>query len=915
MLTGSYCLPTAQAQSLINRMPNALRSFAARKWDKIASRESQDWGYPSQRHAQSVKEAERFISDLYQKMQRVPLPCPVNCTDDEIKDLAAKYASEYEALIKKYQQIADLFQLSPPVTLEQRLSGESQHRGYNAVIDFVRQMVTKEADSFARRASNTGLFIGEHHLEEIYRLGFYRALLERIKHAGFDPEAMFGFNRENLSKEEIAALQQVHLKKMCDPMFWRRWLRKLQSRGLENIYRSVGFVSARKQLYVSNDSLARYRRSRARNKALLQSVSLINELGQQFTLEELSAVSNSNPAIRRAELMVRIAGFEYIAVNLGHAGEFVTLTCPSRFHPRHHQTGAENKKYDGSTPVQAIQYLGAVWAKIRSALKRAAINIYGFRVTEPHHDGTPHWHCLLFMAKDHVDRFRRIVARYACADSRRELGLYYQDTQKAVIEKQRADRIKYNQYAQANGLKPRCQFDLPDKPSYQTAAAYWDAAQYSEFAAVKSRIDFTAINWNKGTAAGYIAKYIAKNIDGKTVTGASIGGDYESNDLSNAIETAERVACWASVHGIRQFQQIGGPPVTIWRELRRLDKKELTATDDYIVRAALAADAGDWGRFTQIMGGVEIKRKDRPVQLYKEKTELLNKYGEERPALIYGVIEPETGLFKISRLHDWEVVLKKGGYAAAWTCVNNCTKSNFSDLPLNSKSEFVHNKPFEAKPFVSDIYLVKKYNLYAHTVNQRYTVDNISDKEAKKHITYNVILAHGYKNQEKIAELMQPDNLRKTKVFLANYKNIRHAISDDIAIESIRYKALGKPSLRTRNIIKEKNYLALYAAGLLPEGQAELQVQAQLSAIEADKPRLAYNEYLRQLDSITPPLSRYTGIGIQDKEPVIKVSNVKKRKRWLPGPKPLTTDELIAQSEQDLLAVQNWLADLAELAA
>ena len=485
-----------------------------------------------------------------------------------------------------------------------------------------------------------------------------------------------------------------------------------------------------------------------------------------------------------------------------------------------------------------------------------------------------------------------------------------------MIEKQRADRIKYNQYAQANGLKPRCQFDLPDKPSYQTAAAYWDAAQYSEFAAVKSRIDFTAINWNKGTAAGYIAKYIAKNIDGKTVTGASIGGDYESNDLSNAIETAERVACWASVHGIRQFQQIGGPPVTIWRELRRLDKKELTATDDYIVRAALAADAGDWGRFTQIMGGVEIKRKDRPVQLYKEKTELLNKYGEERPALIYGVIEPETGLFKISRLHDWEVVLKKGGYAAAWTCVNNCTKSNFSDLKtkpdllLTGKSEFVNNRPF-----LSDIYLVKKYNLYAHTVKQRYTVDNISDKEAKKHITYNVILAAGYKDPEKIAELMQPDNLRKTKVFLANYKNIRHAISDDIAIESIRYKALGKPSLRTRNIIKEKSYLALYAAGLLPEGQAELQVQAQLAAIEADKPRLAYNEYLKQLDSITPPLSRYTGIGIQDKEPVIKVSNVKKRKRWLPGPKPLTTDELIAQSEQDLLAVQNWLADLAELAA
>lgn len=379
---------------------------------------------------------------------------------------------------------------------------------------------------------------------------------------------------------ETITLQGALARARCE-RWWRRQLRKTYLREFEGKAIKVGLVGRHAGLYASDDTVRLRRQQRGRNRDLLECMTAVNELDQEYTLAELADLSVSNPRIRRGELMTRLAGFELIARELGHAGEFYTITCPSRMHARLHKSGAENPRYDGTTPRGAQAHLCRVWARTRAALHRRGIQVYGFRICEPQHDGTPHWHLLLFMSAEHVPRVREIMRHYALQDS-------------------------------------------PDEPG-----------------ADKHRFDAVAIDWSRGTATGYVAKYVAKNIDG-----AHVGLDEHGND---ARSSAERVEAWASRWGIRQFQQIGGPPVTIWRELRRASGEH----EGLAGKLADAANAGDWARLVKLMGGPTAKRSAMPATLTKVWSDKPGQYGEPIGYVVTGV---EAGGVEVcTRTHTWEI--------------------------------------------------------------------------------------------------------------------------------------------------------------------------------------------------------------------------------------------------------------------
>uniref|UniRef100_UPI0018F06EAB replication endonuclease n=1 Tax=Vibrio cholerae TaxID=666 RepID=UPI0018F06EAB len=65
--------------------------------------------------------------------------------------------------------------------------------------------------------------------------------------------------------------------------------------------------------------------------------------------------------------------------------------------------------------------LNEKWQLIRAKLNRDEIRWFGVRVAEPHHDGTPHWHLLIWVRKEDISAVRDTFITYATEEDRGEL--------------------------------------------------------------------------------------------------------------------------------------------------------------------------------------------------------------------------------------------------------------------------------------------------------------------------------------------------------------------------------------------------------------------------------------------------------------------------------------------------------------
>lgn len=430
--------------------------------------------------------------------------------------------------------------------------------------------------------------------------------------------------------------------RMSSPEWWGRKIWRLRCDWRENQLRAVGAVNKKAHAYVSASSLIEWQEQRRKNREFFKNHELVDQDGNVSSLEDMINKSTSNPAIRRHELMARMAGVELVAQSRGDVGIFLTITCPSKYHSNI-QSGHHNSKWNHTTVAEAQRYLCRVWNRATAKLKRENLRPYGFRVAEPHHDATPHWHALLFMPQAEVKATVAILREYFIKEDRAELG------------RNTGARFK------SKKMDPR-----------------------------------------KGSATAYIAKYISKNIDGHALAGEL---DDESGQPLN--ETAKYAMAWASLHRIRQFQPLGQPPVSVYRELRKLSN-QITArqkiantfkrgapqlADPAMDAVCAAADVGCFATYITRQGGVLIPRDRYVVRLAYQPADEMNAYCEI-PEKVYGVWSPRLGEISriCTRLVKWTIRAKSSANTEAesgpglgvdlsssplgdaWSSVNNSTE-------------------------------------------------------------------------------------------------------------------------------------------------------------------------------------------------------------------------------------------------
>ena len=426
------------------------------------------------------------------------------------------------------------------------------------------------------------------------------------------------------------------------PRWWRRQLRRYVARASEAAAIELGIVGSRTgQRYCTDRTVRRRQDQQRANEAALKARRIEHGGGESMTLWDAMQSSVANKAIRRGELMTRIRGAEEIAEEMGLEGLFWTLTAPSRFHALDHRTGRRNPRYvAGNTPREAQAWLRDQWARARSRLKDRGIRLMGVRVAEPHHDGCPHWHALIWCDAADVERARDVITRTWLEDEGNE----------------------------------------PGARKYRTK---W-------------------VRMERGGAAGYVAKYVAKNIDaplmydGQAVHLQHV--DDEAPDMSRPAELvqgeqvtpAARVEAWAASWGIRQFQAIGMPSVTVWRELRRVHPNAAKGRGDpELERAYRAAHRGpgrraDWAEYCRAQGGVMLKRTEYRARLHTYEHERAGGYDRGQVVrLPAGVTTAQTAAafnYMPSTRETWGGEGFGARTRAAWTRLNNCGLRRFRPL-------------------------------------------------------------------------------------------------------------------------------------------------------------------------------------------------------------------------------------------
>lgn len=452
--------------------------------------------------------------------------------------------------------------------------------------------------------------------------------------------------------------KECGLLRMASQKWWERKLQKIRKRHREYTELAALEVGTKQSPYCSRESVAEFIRDQLEFKSWAAGREMVNESGESIEMQKAIDSGMANPENMRVELMKRIAGLEDYAEEIGAKGAFITLTAPGKYHRKRGQR--YNRNWNGSSPKETQAYMVKLWAQARAALKRVAVDgvplsYFGVRVVEPHKDGTPHWHLMLWATPKALRIIKKVLFAYFTAEDKAELWARWHN-RKALYKAYRK-RCAIYRYYKKKGKDVK-------RPKLAELAPWSPRFLWVDIESTPRGED----GRREKSAAGYIAKYISKNINGAGCENMICAKTGQLIGLSLA-----QVKAWASLWGIRQFQFQGCDPITVYRELRRVRQPLLHERLEKVRAAAESNNFVDFIRAIKAVNDEAEATEQAPVKLAYSVTPYGNEYGEATKK-VKGVGCSE--FTAVTRAESWTVRRKAqlfGRVALTWSSGNNCT--------------------------------------------------------------------------------------------------------------------------------------------------------------------------------------------------------------------------------------------------
>jgi hypothetical protein len=474
--------------------------------------------------------------------------------------------ASFEALKRKYADALREFDERPPEFVpRRRITAAGVALLYSPDLDDIAERAAREAREAERQAARELRERQRQH--PLYNTHHRDQLIQHWEQRGeptMPPKALDGFTQwimrhanalEDDVRQYAKTLERSHkatiierLGKYADGFYRDKNPTELTQRNIRRALRSafrqfneqaahiLGIVGHNGQKYISRDNLLTRKEQLRKQKSWINASTVEGpHLKQPLPL----AACIRTIEARIAEMYALNKGLEkYMFSAKGRTALFVTLTAPAYFHPN--PTNGQNS-WDGSSVTDSHEWFTKTWARFRTDLKNKGINIDGMRVTEPHKDGSEHWHVLMYVKPDDLPTVKAAIQRR------------FKHSERAVTFSEEAP---------------------DDKES------------------------------KKASPASYMMKYITKGItpedeeeeDNDTPPITRKPMTPEEIKKKNTKASAAAADAWRATWGVRAFQFFGilYGKQTLWRELRRLQEQPDEPTARRLWRAARGTRAHDF---------------------------------------------------------------------------------------------------------------------------------------------------------------------------------------------------------------------------------------------------------------------------------------------------------------------------------